>query len=178
MANAIFGLVGVLVGGLIAAAAPYWMARRTEKVRARTSARMLEDDLRTINSRLRVHATALEAKKSGEVDELMMGTLDPQITGSALHESLTLDSWHEHRPLLAETLDGKDWNSLSSAYQWIEDAQRRFAPRSESSTRPDTAKGKTGQVPVRVRPRMDERFVKRGLNELSAGLGALERLAR
>jgi hypothetical protein len=175
VANAIFGLVGVLVGGLIAAAAPYWMARRTEKIKARTSARLLQDDLRIVLSRLRVHASALEAKKSGEASEIermMMGRLDPQATGAALYESLKLDSWLEHRPLLAETLDGKDWNSLSSAYQWIEDAQRKFAARAEAVAEPF----RPGRV--RVRPRIDERFVRRGLDELSAGLSALDRLAR
>jgi hypothetical protein len=162
--QAIFGLLGVLIGGLIAAGAPFVLARRTERVKARASARLLEDELRTMRSSLHRHAEVVAdelREKSPESARLKAARED-------LRRSLTLDSWHEHRPLLAETLDTNDWYDLASAYRWVEDTQRIFEERA--------AVGARAGAEVRV-PKIVDVAMTHEMHLLDAGIRALERLA-
>lgn len=130
------------------------MARRTEKVKARASARLLEDDLKTMRSRLHGHAQAL-AENIEEESPASANRL--KIARAALADSLTLASWQEHRPLLAETLESNDWYDLTSAYGWVETTQL-FA----------------GEADL---PKISDVLVASGLQRIDAGIRALERLA-
>jgi hypothetical protein len=118
--QAIFGLVGVLVGGFIAAGGSYVMARRTEKLKARASARLLENDLRAVRLQLQpswsLRSETLLAKMDPSRATALRGRRAERLQ-SRLER--TLESWQEHRPLLAETLESKDWYRVADAYDWL-----------------------------------------------------------
>jgi hypothetical protein len=100
MTAAIFGLVGVIIGGLINAVVAAWQARRADKASARTGARLV----------------ALEL---GDAAAVLM--LNP---GAAAHQEgrqqFSDAAWHAYRDALARTLSDEDWDVLTEAYEVIE----------------------------------------------------------
>jgi hypothetical protein len=109
MTAAIFGLVGVIIGGLINAVVAAWQARRADKASARTGARLV----------------ALEL---GDVAAVLM--LNP---GAAAHQEgrqqFSDAAWHAYRDALARTLSDEDWDVLTQAYEVIEGSDGRVIAR-------------------------------------------------
>ena len=100
MTAAIFGLIGVIVGGLLNAAAVAWQARRGEKATARLASRLV----------------ALELQEA-----FFLLTLNPDVAAEPEgQEQLSSAAWASHRDALARTLDDEDWNAVAAAYEVIE----------------------------------------------------------
>jgi hypothetical protein len=112
MTAAIFGLVGVIVGGLINAAVAAWQARQADKASARTGARLV----------------ALEL--GGAAAVLM---LNPHQEG---RRQFSDAAWRAYRDALARTLSDEDWDVLTQAYEVIEGSDahviaRAIAPKAD-----------------------------------------------
>jgi hypothetical protein len=102
MTAAIFGLVGVVVGGLITFGTEFFMTRRKERASLRTSARLVE----------------LELKKASRLVALW---LDIQRLGLEWWEPL--DQWPVHGPVLAAGLSAKDWRTVGGVYDRLFDLE-------------------------------------------------------
>jgi hypothetical protein len=100
MTAAIFGLVGVIIGGLINAAVAAWQARRADKASARTGARLVALELGDAAAVLRLNPGAAAHQEGRQ-----------QFSGAA---------WHAYRDALARTLSDEDWDVLTQAYEVIE----------------------------------------------------------
>ena len=110
MTAAIFGLAGVIVGGLISGGATYLMARRKEKVTARASARLLEEELAMAADVLGVLTTYSDEEAKA---------LSPEGFPAPGLSAFPFDRWLERQELLAETLEAEDWRAVSGAYRSI-----------------------------------------------------------
>jgi hypothetical protein len=95
---AIFGFVGVLVGGLVTWGIEVWRARHGEQDEARVAARLVADELDTIYlARLKVHS------------------LEPQFPRQ-IELALAQDAWMNYRATLARELEDESWNKVGGAY--------------------------------------------------------------
>lgn len=111
MEQALFGLLGVIVGGVLTGLGPYVLATRAERRQARASARLLEAELRAIVIPLRVSdLTADDSKDIPRYDELWL---------KARKWMPAPRLWEAHRATLAEVLNPTEWNSLSRAYEAV-----------------------------------------------------------
>ena len=96
MTAAIFGLLGVVVGGLVTGGVDYVMARRREKAELRQSTRLVADELHSL---WLVVDLILERGQSpperlpGEDAELLFST----------------GSWDAHKAVLARALRQEQW---------------------------------------------------------------------
>lgn len=162
MTEAIFGLVGVALGGLIAGGATYLLARRSEKLEARASARLLQDDLYGVASRL----DALLRTGSNGKSEKPSATDLHHYAGWLLR--FQMDRWQEHQTRLAHVLDDADWYAVSRAYTAISVGQRnaRFFESELKEKRESLA-----------RSFFDEPLLNELRRDVEAGVGALSRLA-
>jgi hypothetical protein len=97
--QAIFGLVGVLVGGGITWGIEWWRERRRMEGEARVAARLVADEL------MRAH-------------DLFKVIWDESATGSPeLAEGVAgFPLWKEHRAVLARNLGSSDWLKVERAY--------------------------------------------------------------
>jgi hypothetical protein len=105
MAQAIFGLIGVLVGGLLTGASQWWQTHQARQLKKRAAARLVLEELADTYAVVRA----------------ALGNSDETTAASALREDLdsgllTDSAWKEHRPLLAEELPDDDWRVLADAY--------------------------------------------------------------
>jgi hypothetical protein len=92
--EAVFGLVGVLVGSAITWGIEVWRARRTDANEARVAARLVADELLTIDS----HRGGLpEFHRQRDL-------------------ALQQEAWVEHRVVLARELTDEDWHAVREAY--------------------------------------------------------------
>ena len=94
MTAAIFGLLGVVVGGLINIIGGVIAEWRRERNEMRAAARLLADELRGIRGRLTMAASA---------DDYTLRKLDTP-------------EWDRHRDILARWWDRKLWATVSAAY--------------------------------------------------------------
>ncbi len=108
MAEAIFGLVGVLIGGLITGGTAFWLIRRRERAAARGACRLLWDELGTAQV---FFEACLEADK----------WLD-EPSGA-----VTNDLWLEQRGVLAGEHKFTPWFPVTGAYAGIEMLIRRIS---------------------------------------------------
>lgn len=96
MTAAIFGLLGVVVGGLVTGGVDYVMARRREKAELRQSTRLVADEL---------HSLWL-------VVDLILerGQLPPErLPGEDAELLFSTGSWHAHKAVLARALRQEQW---------------------------------------------------------------------
>lgn len=100
MTAAIFGLLGVIVGGALNVAAAEWQIRRRERREARPAARLVMNELSEIQA-------ILEADARRE-PEYRMGAV-PRPT-----------HWPTARQTLAAIVDGETWTTLNAAYTMAE----------------------------------------------------------
>jgi hypothetical protein len=100
---AIFGLVGVVLGGLLSGGVTYIMERRREQHETRAASRLLAEELRRAIS-------------------FIHGVLRP-IEGdwqSRAFAELDLDVWKQNRALLASALREDAWTDVASAFEIVE----------------------------------------------------------
>lgn len=107
MTAAIFGLLGVVVGGLVTGGVDYVMARRREKAELRQSTRLVADEL---------HSLWL-------VVDLILerGQLPPErLPGEEAELLFSTGSWHAHKAVLARALRQERWIALATVYATVE----------------------------------------------------------
>ncbi len=111
MEQAIFGLVGVIIGGVITGLGPYFLATRADRRRARAAARLLEAELRAITSYLGLAADERRHEPRADRDALYLAAITSSLPSVRL--------WEAHRATLSEVLSAKEWHALSLAYEAI-----------------------------------------------------------
>jgi hypothetical protein len=112
MAEAVFGLIGVVVGGLLAGGAEYVMQRRRERRDARAAARLLAEQLRRaiafIHSELRPVASDWASGAFGDVE---------------------MEVWHHNRGILASALETAEWEGIAEAFEVVDALKKERWPR-------------------------------------------------
>ena len=101
MSQAIFGLIGVVVGGLISGGVSVALARRTEWLGAKVAARLVREDLL-------LHVLLLE-------DVLSSGSYSPSKDKKLRDKEARERSWLEHRPRLAAVMMYGDYGKVIEA---------------------------------------------------------------
>lgn len=97
MAEAVFGLAGVVIGGLITGGTQVWLEWRREKASTRAAARLLADDLGTARM---FFEHCLTADKWVDTPQAI----------------LTADLWNEHKAALAAVRKFTPWYPVASAF--------------------------------------------------------------
>ena len=97
MLSAIFGLVGVVVGGLLTATFQLWQERRSDRAEARAASRLLSAEL----SEQHVFLDALVKQ-------------DPEVPRNDRWPPVA--AWPEYRAAMARLLDDETWQALAGAY--------------------------------------------------------------
>lgn len=98
MTGAIFGLVGVIVGGLLTGLMQAWQQRRTARGEMLAGARLISAELSVLSSRLGNYGKG----ETGRPD--LPGVVD----------------WPVHRGVMARELDRGDWVTVAGAYALLE----------------------------------------------------------
>lgn len=106
MTEAIFGLLGVVIGSLITWLVEVWRARRGDSDQGRVAARLVVDELRSI-----VNARTADEDEFRRQRELAMQQ----------------DAWISHRAVLARELTDEDWRAVRRAYDALSAPQRTTA---------------------------------------------------
>ena len=101
MTAAIFGLLGVIVGGVLNALVAAWQQRRLQQSDRRAAARL-------VRSELVYFLAAGETVAEGRADQL------PKL------RSATTELWQSNRSVLAQTLGRKEWARVARAYAYVE----------------------------------------------------------
>jgi hypothetical protein len=104
--EAIFGLAGVLVGSAIGWVNELWRARRGESDEARVAARLVIDELRSIDNARTVNEPQFRRQR-----EL----------------ALKQESWLAYRAVLARELPNEHWLSVRAAYDALASPQHTTA---------------------------------------------------
>lgn len=110
MTAAVFGLVGVLVGGLITAGIEWWSARREQ-------ARDAEERSRALRAACRLVAMELDGIKTAVV-------WAERADRWWLEKQLPTQLWIEGRALLARELSPDEWRAVDVAYYSVEALNR------------------------------------------------------
>jgi hypothetical protein len=105
MLPAVFGLIGVIVGGLLNAAVTAWQARRADVASGRVAARLVDLELR--------EAAAILVLNQG-ANRLSQG--DSPFSNAA---------WRKYRDVLARALSDGGWEAVATAYEVIEGSPER-----------------------------------------------------
>jgi hypothetical protein len=104
--QAIFGLLGVLVGSAITWGIELWRARRVDTDEARVAARLVIDELQSISNARTADEPEFKRQKA-----------------SALRQ----DAWHSHRAVLARELPHEGWRAVRRAYDGLSEPPRSSA---------------------------------------------------
>jgi hypothetical protein len=104
MTEAIFGLVGVLVGGLITWGAEAWRDRQRLAGEARVAARMVTMELLGASTRFEGWEMRPETMPAGDSE----------------HPLAEMSMWTRHRGTLARTLDADSWWRVNTAFVVVE----------------------------------------------------------
>jgi hypothetical protein len=139
MTEAIIGLVGVLVGGLVSGGATYIMTRRAERARLRAAARLVENELEHVRTLVLADLGNLDILRTIETE---FGFDDTEDTTKEDAENLappnllavSTEVWREHQGTLAQGLDGRKWYRLQRAYVAIESRQQEQEASRRSTT--------------------------------------------
>jgi hypothetical protein len=99
---AIFGLIGVVVGGLLNGAVTAWQGRRTDAFAARVGARLVDLELRQAALALAV----LEDEGSTDF-------------GERASTKFSTAAWDKYQEVLARMLSDEDWLTVSAAYEVV-----------------------------------------------------------
>jgi hypothetical protein len=97
LTEAIFGLVGVVIGAVITGGGEYIMRRRDERAQVRAAARLAHSELGDAEDKL---GWALE---SGDYD-----IVKP--------DDFPAERWRQHEALFARLLTGDEWSTLERGY--------------------------------------------------------------
>ena len=112
MTEAIFGLVGVVVGGLISGGLSLMLEGRKERVAARVAARLVREDLLPVSLR---------------IEDVFGGRAWPQHPDSKRRER----SWVEHRSRLATVMKYEDYAAVVQAQIAADRFEAWFANRAD-----------------------------------------------
>lgn len=106
MTEAIFGLIGVIVGGLLNVGIAFLRTHHEQRQLARTAARLVLEELRE--------------------NEAKMSVAEGQATWQPL---LRLDEtdWKSYRVDLANSLSDLEWSEVSHAFRWINSLREEVA---------------------------------------------------
>lgn len=102
MTAAIFGLIGVVVGGLLNGAVTAWQTRRTDAFAARVGARLVDLELRQA-------ALALAVLEDEEATA----------SGEGASRKFSAAAWDKYQEVLARTLSDEDGLTVSDAYDVV-----------------------------------------------------------
>lgn len=158
--EAIIGLIGVIVGGLVSAIASYLASRslETKKVAAhrRAAARLVNQELKRAAHTLgRIRGVAgfqpqersepeASAKPGAALAELAAPKrADWRTLKWDLDERLpkvTSEVWETHQPTLAEVLRDSEWQAVERAYEEVDSVKSIDADLRERREEPDLAK--------------------------------------
>src|SRR3989442_220761 len=117
--QAVFGLVGVILGGVLSGGVTFVMVRREERRAAQASARLLHDELRQIAISFRDFlAQGTDVGDSAEPSPVLNSRYHDHWPLPGLTD-FSMDRWQEHKPLLAKTVTTEDWYAISRAYEAI-----------------------------------------------------------
>jgi hypothetical protein len=124
MTEAIIGLVGVLLGGLISGGAAYILAKRADQARLRAAARLVELELVAAQSALngRLHVIRNTLSHQG------WDKIRPR------GREFSVSHWLEHRGTLAAALSPGDWYAVQRAFAAL-DAQNNTLRREQAGDR-------------------------------------------
>jgi hypothetical protein len=111
MLAALIGLVGVIVGALLAGATTYLHARREDARHRRAAARLLEAELRLAAGKLEWLRRSLKPHALMDVK-----AHERRAALEKFADGITDDLWRAHRHTLAEVLSAEDWYALVRAY--------------------------------------------------------------
>jgi hypothetical protein len=101
VAEAIFGLVGVIVGALITGGVEYFMRVRDEKAETRAAARLTHAEL-------------------GHAEGLVAMALDSGKWELVREGSYPDDRWRQHEGLFGRLLGGDEWSAVAYGYTCTE----------------------------------------------------------
>ena len=127
MTEAIFGLVGVLIGGVLSGAVTLWIDRTRERRDAQAAVRLVRD----------------EVGRSADRFDLALRVDRP------VNDERSTSMWHELRPLLARSLNEETWECVVGAYAWIEALSHSSPTTSELLSQVDRAILETAVPDVR-----------------------------
>jgi hypothetical protein len=105
LAQAIFGLVGVVIGGVLTGAVEWWHASRAKRATRRVAMRLVAGELREA-------AVALNYASGLQGDAAVARDIRNSIALGFFHD----DMWREYRRPLAEVLPQAGWTTVSAAY--------------------------------------------------------------
>jgi hypothetical protein len=128
MTGAIFGLVGVIVGGLLTGAVASFRDWRSQRALSRAAARLLSAELSVQQAIIEQRAAAADEPVSDDMP--------------------TVADWPEQRVVMAKVLDDETWITVAGAYAnlvvWHAQSGRVPASRDDMSalaTQLETARG-------------------------------------
>jgi uncharacterized membrane protein YccC len=124
MTEAIFSLVGVVVGALLSGGVAYLMARRTERRKVRAAARRVLTEFRQMDRWLATLQRRAEAHEEMREQRRQASQAEPEAFDPDL-SMLEFKQLPAHEGLLAEYLRADDWTAISDAYEAIQDIQHR-----------------------------------------------------
>jgi hypothetical protein len=105
MAEAVFGLIGVLVGAGLTIGWHWWLSTRNRELRKRAAGRLVLEELAG-------GYTAIQAAL-GQDETVKTAAM---LRSAAAQGRLGASAWHQQRALLAEELGDKGWKDVSDAY--------------------------------------------------------------
>jgi hypothetical protein len=109
MLAAVFGLIGVVVGGLLNAAVTAWQARRADVASARVAARLVDLELREAAAILVLNQ---HANRLSQADSPFSNV-----------------AWRKYQDVLARALSDRSWDAVATAYEVIEGSRERVLAR-------------------------------------------------
>jgi hypothetical protein len=148
--EAIIGLIGVIVGGLLSAVASYLSARSLEgtKIAAyrRAAARLVNQELKRASHTLALGAGRRPLRESGRAPSAQPGVAlnraDWRTLKWDLDERLpqvSSEVWEAHPPALAEALHDSEWQAVEKAYDELSLVQPIDADLRKRSGEPELA---------------------------------------
>jgi hypothetical protein len=105
VSEAIFGLIGVVVGALATGGVEYWMAWRRERAELKQAKRLVAEELESLKGQL---STILRENRTPDA-------LPPDVQERFLPTS----TWLEYRAILARRLDDAVWYGLPHFYSGV-----------------------------------------------------------
>jgi hypothetical protein len=99
MSEAIFGLIGVILGGFLTGGSNYWLRRRDERLKLRAAVRVLVTDVILTRDYL---------------EETILAGAWNRLENDA---NLDRDLWERHELMLAQHLPDGDWEAVAAAYR-------------------------------------------------------------
>lgn len=100
MTEAIFGLIGVVIGAFLSGAVALAVEARRERRDCIVASRLVSDEISTLSVEV-----GFWIKEKAVSDDIW---------------PLPRSSWDEHRAALARTLPAPDWEMVSATYTWVD----------------------------------------------------------